>query len=98
VAFGCSDKVLVEAQALYLQGSYFEAEELLAPHVSQGDCDVEAALWLASIYRRTERYEAASLVLQTIESLERAGVWAAEIADEQCKIRESRRNKRLESI
>jgi len=98
VAFGCSDKVLVEAQALYLQGSYFEAEELLAPHVSQGDCDVEAALWLASIYRRTERYEAASLVLQTIESLERAGVWAAEIADEHCKIRESRRNKRLESI
>lgn len=95
---GCSDLVLGQAQALYLQGSFFEAEELLLPHVSQGEWDVEAALWLASIYRRTGRYEAAIHVLETTESLERSGLWASEIAEEHRKIRETRRNKRLESI
>ncbi|MFN5229807.1 MAG: hypothetical protein ACK5Q3_19275 [Planctomycetota bacterium] len=94
----CSDRVLTEAQSLYLQGSYFEAEELLSPHVSHMEWDVEAALWMASIYRRTGRFEAAILVLQTLESLERAQGWAAEIAQEQRKIKEIKRNKRLESL
>jgi hypothetical protein len=94
----CSDRVLTEAQSLYLQGSYFEAEELLSPHVSHMEWDVEAALWMASIYRRTGRFEAAILVLQTLESLERAQWWAAEIAQEQRKIKEIKRNKRLESL
>lgn len=94
----CSDRVLSEAQSLYLQGSYFEAEALLSPHVSHGEWDLEAALWMASIYRRTGRFEAAILVLQTLESLERASWWAAEIAQEQRKIKEIKRNKRLESL
>lgn len=94
----CDDPLLGRAQALYLQGNFFEAEELLTPHVSQGEWDIEAALWLASIYRRTGRYEAAGVVLETIESLERGAFWSAEIADEHRKIKESRRNKRLESL
>jgi len=94
----CSDRVLTEAQSLYLQGSYFEAEELLSTHVSHGEWDLEAALWMASIYRRTGRFEAAILVLQTLESLERASWWAAEIAQEYRKIKESKSNKRLESL
>lgn len=53
---------------------------------------------MASIYRRTGRFEAAILVLQTLESLERAQGWAAEIAQEQRKIKEIKRNKRLESL
>jgi hypothetical protein len=52
---------------------------------------------MASIYRRTGRFEAAVLVLQTLETLERAGCWATEIDQEQRKIKESKRNKRLES-
>jgi hypothetical protein len=94
----CSEIVLQKAQALYLQGNYFEAEELLIPYVSHGEWDVEAGLWLASIYRRTCRLEAASVVLQTLESLERSGIWSAEIRLEHRKITESRRNKRLESL
>lgn len=94
----CSNLALQEAQAYYLQGSFFEAEQLLTPYVSQGEWDVEAALWLASIYRRTGRFEAATMVLQTIETLERASLWAAEISQEHRKIKESRRNKRIESI
>ena len=54
----CSDKVLQAAQSEYLRGNYFEAEELLTVYVSQGEWDVEAAMWLASIYRRTGRLEA----------------------------------------
>lgn len=94
----CTNRVLEQAQSLYLQGSYFEAEELLEPHVSQGEWDVEAALWLASIYRRTGRFEAAVLVLKTLESLEQGACWATEIAQERRKIAESKRNKRLESL
>jgi hypothetical protein len=55
-------------------------------------------MWLASIYRRTGRLEAASVVLQTIESLERGSLWAAEIAQEYRKIKEAKRNKRTESL
>ena len=94
----CSDKVLQEAQSEYLRGNYFEAEELLTGYVSQGEWDVEAAMWLASIYRRTGRLEAASVVLQTIESLERGSLWADEIAQEYRKIKDSKRNKRTESL
>ncbi|MCY3004877.1 MAG: hypothetical protein NTV29_02750 [Planctomycetota bacterium] len=94
----CSDRVLQEAQSEYLRGNYFEAEELLTPYVSQGEWDVEAALCLASIYRRTGRLEAAAVVLQTIESLERGGLWAAEIAQEYRKMKDSKRNKRTESL
>lgn len=94
----CCDKVLQAAQSEYLRGNYFEAEELLTVYVSQGEWDVEAAMWLASIYRRTGRLEAASVVLQTIESLERGSLWAAEIAQEYRKIKEAKRNKRTESL
>jgi cytochrome c-type biogenesis protein CcmH/NrfG len=83
---------------MYLQGSYFEAEELLSPHVSNGEWDVEAALWLATIYRRTGRYEAAWAMLQTLESFERSSAWGSEISLEYRKIKESRRNKRVESL
>lgn len=94
----CSETILQQAQALYLQGNYFEAEELLVPYVSVGQWDVEAGLWLASIYRRTGRLEAASVVLQTLESLERGEIWSMEIRQEHRKIKDSRRNKRLESL
>jgi hypothetical protein len=94
----CSETILQQAQALYLQGNYFEAEELLVPYVSGGQWDVDAGLWLASIYRRTGRLEAASVVLQTLESLERGEIWSMEIRQEHRKIKDSRRNKRLESL
>lgn len=95
---GCTDAVLHQAQAYYLQGSYFEAEELLVPYVSSGEWDVEAGLWLASIYRRTGRLEAAEVLLKTVESFERGGVWAEEISQERRKIKDIRRNKRVESL
>lgn len=95
---GCPDEALRQSQAMYLQGSYFEAEELLSPHVSNGEWDVEAALWLATIYRRTGRYEAAWAMLQTLESFERSSAWGSEISLEYRKIKESRRNKRVESL
>ena len=51
-----------------------------------GGFDIEAALWLAMIYRRTGRYDAALLLLQKLELLELGAVWSQEIEQEKEKI------------
>lgn len=79
---GCPTSVLAEAQGMYLKASYFEAEQAIGPYCVGRDMDVEAALLLAAIYRRTERFPQAIAMLERLSRLERAGFWIDEIERE----------------
>jgi hypothetical protein len=79
---GCPDARLLQAQAHYLRAEYFEAEKILSPFCRVSQCDVEAALLVASILRRTERYQASIEMLDRIALLDRARSWLEEIEQE----------------
>jgi hypothetical protein len=74
---GCPDARLLQAQS-----EYFEAEKILSPFCRVSQCDVEAALLVASILRRTERYQASIEMLDRIALLDRARSWLEEIEQE----------------
>ncbi len=76
------DNLLAVAQSDYLRGQYFEAEATLHRILSTGHEDVEAALLLASILRRTGRFRQALDCLERLERLDRARLWNSEIAAE----------------
>jgi hypothetical protein len=82
---GCPDSALREAQRMYLAANYFDAEQILTPYCNGRDTDVEAALLLASILRRTSRFSQAEALLDRLERLERSQGWAEEIAREKNK-------------
>ena len=76
------DNLLAVAQSDYLRGQYFEAEATLHRILSTGQEDVEAALLLASILRRTGRFRQALDCLERLERLDRSQLWISEIAAE----------------
>lgn len=76
---GCPDAALVEAQSLYLQASYFEAEQLIAPYCRPGGFDAEAAILMASIFRRTGRYSQALSILDELSLRDCGLLWVEEI-------------------
>lgn len=73
----------VEAQREYLQGNWFDAEALLTRRLSDSPDDIEAALLLAGILRRTKRWNQCSTCLLQIRLREAAGPWLLEIEREQ---------------
>lgn len=66
------------AHRLYLQGSWGEAEGVLAECLQIDARDCQALLLRAAIYRRTERWEAAELTLDLLDRLESADPWGLE--------------------
>lgn len=76
------DALLSMAQSDYLRGQYFEAEATLHRILSTGREDVEAALLLASVLRRTGRLRQALDCLERLERLDQARLWNVEIASE----------------
>ncbi len=77
------DELFRAAQRAYLRAEYFEAEAALHPIFASGTEDVEAALLLAGILRRTQRLDKAIQTLERLSKLEMAGFWFTEIRREQ---------------
>jgi tetratricopeptide (TPR) repeat protein len=75
------DNLFEEAQLDYLKGQYYEAEATLHRILASGTEDVEAALLLASVLRRTGRFRQAIDCLGRLERLDSARYWTQEIAD-----------------
>lgn len=76
------DHNLVLAQAAYLQASYFESEKHLLENLAKHPSDIESALLLVSVYRRTERWDPALEVIQQLQRRDLATRWSQEIAVE----------------
>ncbi len=74
--------LFLKAQSEYLQGHWFEAENALNQLLRQSRRDIDARLMLATMYRHTRRYEAATAELGLIEQIEGAEKWQSEIASE----------------
>ena len=70
------------AQNAYLRGEYFEAEAALHPIFTSGREDVEAALLLSGILRRTDRIDAALQTLERLSKLDASFRWVNEIQRE----------------
>ncbi len=73
---------LENAQALYLQANYFEAERLVRKNLSGEVEDVESSLLWISILRRTRRIAQALELISNVDKLDAAMPWLAELRSE----------------
>ena len=76
-----------EAQTHYLSGDYFEAEAALHRIFTSGKQDVEAAILMVSILRRTKRYAQALYCIEKLLLLDNAMPWHRELLQEQGRVR-----------
>ena len=74
--------LFIQAQAEYLKGHWFEAETLLRQLLRHCSRDVDVLLMLATLYRRTGRYDEAANQLDRLDRLDEAFKWRWEIAQE----------------
>jgi tetratricopeptide (TPR) repeat protein len=74
--------LFIQAQAEYLKGHWFEAETLLRQLLRHCSRDVDALLMLATLYRRTRRYDEAARQLDRLDRLDEAAKWRWEIERE----------------
>ena len=79
-----------EALSEYLQRSWFEAERILGRLLHLDPRDVEARLLLATLLRRTRRYQESLDQLARLELLRDAQGWTLEIAAEKRWIAEAK--------
>jgi hypothetical protein len=68
-----------EAQSEYLQGKWFEAEQILGRLLEIQPRDVEARLMLATLLKHNGRLSEAAEQLRRLELLQDARTWALEI-------------------
>jgi hypothetical protein len=66
----------------YLRGDWFAAELQILPYLKKYPKDIEMLLLQATMYRHTERYEEAVLVLDKLHLLQDSRYWYAEIESE----------------
>jgi len=76
------DGTFQETLGHYLRSDWFAAESQMLPYLKKYPKDVEMLLLQATMYRRTERYEEALLVLDKLQLLEDCRYWHAEIDTE----------------
>lgn len=95
---GCPDGVLSEAQELYLQANYFEAEQRIAKYCQGRTLDPEATLLLASIMRRTQRFAQAIELLETLQRLDCGRYWNEEIDSELARSKQQKVRAQSESL
>jgi tetratricopeptide (TPR) repeat protein len=74
--------LFIQAQAEYLKGHWFEAETLLRQLLRYCSRDVDVLLMLATLYRRTGRYDEAAKQLDRLDRLDESPKWCWEIAQE----------------
>jgi tetratricopeptide (TPR) repeat protein len=80
-----SNRLLAMSQKDYLRGDYLAAEASLHRILSSGQEDVEAALLLAAVLRRTGRPRQALECLERLERFDSASIWGIEIQNERRK-------------
>lgn len=95
---GCPDATLVRAQELYLQASYFEAEQSLAPYCRRETMDPEATMLMASILRRTGRFPQALTLLEELALLDCGAFWMEEIEREKKLVRQQKVRSHSDSL
>ena len=78
--------LFIQAQHEYLRGHWFEAETALQRLLAESRNDVPSLLLLATLYRRTRRFDEASQQLLRIEQLDAAYYWNFEIAQERKRL------------
>lgn len=79
------------AQESYLQGDYFEAEQLLLKNLSLDDSDIESALLLSSVYRRSGNLGEALETLNQLQLRDGAARWGTEILAEKERVIRTKR-------
>ncbi len=79
------------AQECYLQGAYFEAEQYLLKNLAINDSDIESALLLATVLRRSGKFQDAQETLCQLQLKERAARWTSEILVEKEKVLRAKR-------
>jgi tetratricopeptide (TPR) repeat protein len=80
------DALFLRAQTQYLQGHWYDAEQLLERLLRDAPRDADAHLLLAGLYRHTQRYEEARQRLALIEHLEHGARWLFEIDEERRRL------------
>jgi hypothetical protein len=75
-------KNLENAQELYLQANYFDAEKLIRLNLNGPVEDVESSLLWIAILRRTRRIQQAIEVISQIDKLDVALLWSSELRSE----------------
>ena len=70
----------------YLRGDWFAAESQILPYIKKYPKDIEMLLLQATMYRRTERYEEALLVLDKLQLLQNSRYWYVEMETERSLI------------
>ncbi len=84
---GSSDDTLFnQAQTEYLKGEFTQAELLLAQRLQAESRDAEARLLLASLYRRTDRFEKALGQLDKLQRLDSGIRWQFEMKRERALV------------
>jgi uncharacterized protein HemY len=73
----------------YLRGDWFAAEAQMLPYLKKYPKDIEMLLLQATMYRHTERYEEALLVLEKLQLLQDSRHWYAEIENERTLINDA---------
>ncbi len=86
------------AQTEYLKGNWIEAEAILRKLLRRSPRDVEALLLLATMQRRTGRFDQARQQLQQMSRLDAAQPWHVEIRDQRELLRRKTEQQRLEEI
>ncbi|MDR3234689.1 MAG: hypothetical protein LBT46_13690 [Planctomycetaceae bacterium] len=71
-----------QAVMLYLQRNWTGTESLILPYLQKYPKDIEMRLLQATMYRHTERYEEASVLLAQLQLLDGSKFWFAEIEAE----------------
>ena len=80
------DGLFLRAQNEYLQGHWYDAEQLLDRLLLDAPRDADAHLLLAALYRHTRRYEEARQRLAFLERLDHGVRWLFEIAEERRRL------------
>ena len=71
-----------QAQAEYLSGNWFQAEQRLQELLAVDESDTDVRLMLATLYRRLGRLVDAEKQLGLVDEFDRAGKWHWEVAQE----------------
>jgi tetratricopeptide (TPR) repeat protein len=79
-----------QAQAEYLRGNWFLAEQRLQDLLATDETDADVQLMLASLYRRLNRADEAERQLNLANDFDRTGKWRWEITRERRRIRDAR--------
>ncbi|TWT53479.1 hypothetical protein Pla22_11080 [Rubripirellula amarantea] len=87
--------VFPAAQQAYLKGNWKVTEQLLNDVLAIEHRDPPALLLLAGVYRITERYESAEMLMKEIGRLEVADGWFLEVAAEQQRLEQAIEKQRL---